>query len=68
MAKRKGRRDRPLRIEAIRVELSEESGGVGELGDEWVKFLAKTVNRLVEIGELVNVNGRIEVNPKRGDK
>lgn len=66
MAKHKGRRDRPLRIEAIRVEL--ESGEVGELGEEWVKFLAKTVNRLVEIGELVNVNGKIEVNPKRGDK
>lgn len=68
MAKRKGRRDRPLRIEAIPVESTEESGEVEELGEEWVKFLAKAVNRLVEIGELVNVNGRIEVNPKRGDK
>jgi hypothetical protein len=68
VAKRKGRRDRPLHIEAIQVELTEGSGEVSELGEEWVKFLAKTVNRLVEMGELVNIDGRIEVNPERGDK
>jgi hypothetical protein len=68
MAQARGRRKREIRIEAIEVETPEESKDSRELGEEWVKFLAKTVNRLLELGELVNVDGEIKVNPKRGDK
>lgn len=68
MACPRSRGKRELRSEAIKVESPGESSQDRELGEEWVKFLAKTVNRLLEIGELANNNGRIEVNGKRGDK
>lgn len=64
MGHQRGRPNRSLVVEAIHVEMSVELRADRELGEEWVRFLVSTINRQLELGELVNNNGQIEVNHK----